>query len=178
MPKKPIVLQASVLPLIAAIVISSATSGITLKESSPDLKLEQIKAEKVEKIRSLEKFFDGYTSPLKANSKTFVEVAEKYGLDYRLLPAISCMESSCGKLLIEGSYNPFGWGIYGNQAIYFKDYDEAIDTVGKGLKENYLARGLNTPEKIAPIYTPPNHVNWLNGVTFFIKKINTVDYSI
>ncbi len=173
MPKKPIVLRISILPLVAALAISSATSGISLKVSSKGWEQEKTKAIKIEKVRSLEKFFDGYKSPLKANSKTFVEVAEKYGLDYRLLPAISCMESSCGKLLIQGSYNPFGWGVYGSQAIYFKDYDEAIETVGKGLKDNYLSKGFDTPAKIAPVYTPPNHVNWLNGVTFFMTKIES-----
>jgi len=84
------------------------------------------------------------------------------------------MESSCGKYLIEGSYNPFGWGIYGTNAIYFEDYDEAIETVGKGLKDNYLSRGFDTPQKIAPVYTPPNHVNWLNGVTYFMNSIENI----
>ena len=123
--------------------------------------------------RKLEKFFESYKSPLVKHSETFVKVAEKYGLDYRLLPAISCIESSCGKKLIEGSYNPFGWGIYGSNAIFFKDYDEAIETVGMGLKANYLDKGFDTPQKIAPIYTPPNHMNWLSGVTFFMEKIET-----
>ena len=83
------------------------------------------------------------------------------------------MESTCGKFLIEGSYNPFGWGIYGKNAIYFKSYDEAIETVAKGIRDNYASRGLNTPEKIAPVYTPPNYVNWRNGVNYFISRIDS-----
>lgn len=131
-----------------------------------------IEIEKIDRKESLEEFFDEFNSPLKEHVETFIEVADKYDLDYRLLPAIACMESSCGKKLIEGSYNPFGWGIHGNNAIYFESYDDAIETVGKGLKENYLDKGFSTPEEIAPIYTPPNHVNWLSGVNFFINKIN------
>jgi len=168
---KPIVLQASILPLIAAIAINMAVNNINSAQNAKNVDAERRNAQRIEKVRALKKFFDGYKSPLKPHAETFVDVADKYGLDYKLLPAISCMESSCGKLLIEGSYNPFGWGIYGSNAIYFKNYDEAIDTVGKGLKENYLSRGFDTPEKIAPIYTPPNHINWLNGVTFFMSKI-------
>lgn len=124
-----------------------------------------------EKIAALETFFNKQKSPLVDNARTFVDVAEKYDIDYRLLPAIACMESSCGKRLLPESYNPFGWGIYGKNAIYFKSYDEAIETVAKGIKEKYVGKGLNTPEKIAPVYTPPNSVNWKNGVNFFIGKI-------
>ena len=134
-----------------------------------------------EKIESLEKFFEAQKSPLKEDADTFVRVAEKYNLDYRLLPAISCMESSCGKRILPNSYNPFGWGIYGKNAIYFKSFEEAIETVGKGISEKYVSRGLNTPEKIAPVYTPPNSVNWRNGVNFFISKIENpklIDSSI
>jgi hypothetical protein len=82
------------------------------------------------------------------------------------------MESTCGKFLIEGSYNPFGWGIYGSNVIYFKNYDEAIKTVGEGLNKGYFSKGYNTLEKIAPIYTPPNSRNWANGVQWFSNEID------
>jgi hypothetical protein len=124
------------------------------------------------RVKSLELFFSKFNSPLKPHSDTFVEVADKYGLDYRLLPAIACMESTCGKYLIPGTYNPFGWGIYGTNYISFDNYEQAIDTVGKGLKDNYLSRGFDTPAKIAPIYTPPRHQHWLSGVTWFMNKID------
>jgi len=137
------------------------------KEVTFDVEFKQ-----VNRKEALEKFFEKYDSPLKSNAETFVKVADEYGIDYRLIPSISCMESTCGKFLIEGSYNPFGWGIYGDNVIYFKDYDEAIKTVGKGLNKGYFAKGFNTVEKIAPIYTPPNSVNWKNGVSFFMNEIS------
>jgi hypothetical protein len=173
MPKKSLFLQVNILPIVAVVAINMVTNSVSNHTRAELLQKELIRAEQVNKIRKLEKFFQGYKSPLVSHSETFVKVAEKYGLDYRLLPAISCMESSCGKNLIEGSYNPFGWGIYGSNAIYFKNYDEAIDKVGKGLKVNYLDKGFDTPQKIAPIYTPPNHRNWLSGVTFFMEKIES-----
>lgn len=132
----------------------------------------EIGAKKIDRKQALTEFFELYNSPLIENVDTFIEIADKYEIDYRLIPAISCMESTCGKFLIEGSYNPFGWGIYGNNAIYFKNYDEAIKTVGEGLNKGYFAKGLNTVDKIAPVYTPPNSHNWKNGVNFFIKRIS------
>lgn len=131
-----------------------------------------VEFKKVNRKQALEKFFDKYNSPLKSNSETFIKVADEYGIDYRIIPSISCMESTCGKFLIEGSYNPFGWGIYGSNVIYFKNYDEAIKTVGEGLNKGYFSKGYNTLEKIAPIYTPPNSVNWKNGVAFFMNEIS------
>jgi len=171
MPKKSLFLQVNILPLVAVVAMNVVSSTISDRNNSEILSKELVRAEQVKKVRALEKFFDGYKSPLKEHSEKFVIVAEQHGMDYRLLPAISCMESSCGKQLIEGSYNPFGWGIYGNNAIYFENYDEAIETVGNGIKKNYLDKGFDTPQKIAPIYTPPNHRNWLSGVTFFMEKI-------
>ncbi|NMB91650.1 glucosaminidase domain-containing protein [candidate division WWE3 bacterium] len=176
MTKKGLILQVNILPFIL-VYLATATSNVAAKSKQNEVSIEvldrQIERSRKDRIEALEKFFDEFKSPLKANAETFVDVADKYSLDYKLLPAISCMESSCGKKLIEGSYNPFGWGIYGNNAIYFKSYDEAIETVAKGIKENYLEKGLDTPEKIAPIYTPPNYINWRNGVTFFINKIDS-----
>lgn len=131
-----------------------------------------IEFKKVNRKEALEKFFEKYNSPLKANTDTFIKVADKYGIDYRLIPSISCMESTCGKFLIKDSYNPFGWGIYGSNVIYFDDYNHAIETVAEGLNKGYFAKGYNTVEKIAPIYTPPNSVNWKNGVSFFMDEIS------
>jgi hypothetical protein len=177
MHKKSLFLQVNIVPLVVAVAINMASNTVSDRNRTELLTKELARAQQINKIRALEKFFEGYKSPLKKHSETFVKVADQYGMDYRLLPAISCMESSCGKQLIEGSYNPFGWGIYGSNAVYFKNYDEAIETVAKGLKTNYLDKGYDTPQKIAPIYTPPNHRNWLSGVTFFMEKIDPLDES-
>ncbi|MFH1899259.1 MAG: hypothetical protein ABIJ82_02200 [Patescibacteria group bacterium] len=184
MAKRNLFAQVNILPLILIFLVTATSkpnspdnkSGLdserTVKTAEARLIDAQIKKSREKRIEALEKFFTKLKSPLKANAATFVDVADKYNLDYRLLPAISCMESTCGKFLIEGSYNPFGWGIYGKNAIYFKSYDEAIDTVAKGIRDNYTSKGLNTPEKIAPVYTPPNYVNWRNGVNYFISRID------
>ncbi len=137
-----------------------------------------IEFKEVNREEVLKAFFEDLKSPLAPHAKTFIEVADKYGLDYRLLPAISCMESTCGKRIIPESYNPFGWGIYGNTVTRFESFDKAIETVGKGLAENYVSKGFDTPRKIAPIYTPPNHVNWLSGVNYFFSKMETLEGQI
>ena len=166
------VIKVNIVPLIALFVMAHAFNGPKAPEIALDGDLDQkVQESKEQRTEALEGFFEEVNSPLKDQSDTFVEVADKYGLDYKLLPAISCIESSCGVKLIEGSYNPFGWGIYGNNAIYFESWEDAIETVGKGIRENYVSRGFNTPEKMAPIYTPPNSAKWLYAVKSFMYRI-------
>lgn len=132
----------------------------------------EVEFKKVNRKEALTKFFEKYDSPLKNDVDVFIQEADKYGIDYRIIPSISCMESTCGKKLIDGTYNPFGWGIYGDNVTYFNDYSHAIKTVAEGLNKGYFSKGLNTIEKIAPVYTPPNSQNWRNGVTFFMNQIS------
>lgn len=119
-------------------------------------------------------FFQGYRSPLSELGGLFVEVADKYGLDWRLLPAIAMQESLGGKKVIKNSYNPFGYGIYGNLIIRFSSWDEAVEKVGKALKQDYLNQGLNTPDKIMAKYTPPSLEKggaWARGVKSFMQEL-------
>lgn len=171
---KSIILPMSLI-ISAAIYSENNAQAFTIPQSNnvyKDTQLEHaIGYKEVDRVEVLQNFFKKYNSPLLENSDTFVKVADQYNIDYRLLPAISCMESTCGKFLIEGSYNPFGWGVYGNQHIAFDSYDTAIETVGEGLNKGYFSKGADTIDEIAPIYTPPNSYNWANGVKFFSKEM-------
>lgn len=129
----------------------------------------QIEFEQVDREAILKKFLQKYNSPLAESADTFVEIADKYDLDYRLLPAISCMESTCGKKIAKGTYNPFGWG---GGTIKFKSFDEAIEKVGKGVYEIYALKGMNTPEEMAPVYVPPMQSHWIKGVNYFLNQID------
>ena len=160
----------SIFIVITAIILGSHNTR-NIKNNSENKSITQ----NTEKIEVLEKFFEKYNSPLKGHASTFVETADKYNIDYKLLPAISCMESTCGKRMIPNTYNPFGWGIYGDNYISFKSFDEAIKTVGDGLNKGYFSKGLNTVAKIAPVYTPPNSYNWRNGVTFFMNDMEKIE---
>lgn len=133
-----------------------------------------IKSKKIDRVATLEAFFDKYNSPLKGSSQTFVEVADRYNIEYTLLPSIACMESTCGKFMPYQSNNAFGWGVYGGNHISFASHDEAIEVVGEGLNKGYFSKGFDTIPEIAPIYTPPNHVNWKNGVSFFSNQITDI----
>lgn len=126
------------------------------------------------RARIIEDFFKSYNSPLAKFARDFVNIADKYNLNYRLLPAISMQESNGGKRVIADSYNPFGYGIYGGSVLRFSSWEESIEKVGKGLRENYLSLGLETPEKIMVKYNPPSLANggsWAKGVSSFMEEL-------
>ena len=133
---------------------SAAISYNKNKES--DLKNATIK--KVVIRRVLEK----YQSPLVDQTDSFVDYCTQYNLDCYLLPSITGLESYFGKFTHPNSHNPFGWG---GGYIMFENWDSAIGTVAKGLRENYVDRGADTVDKIAPIYAESK--TWAVRVNYF-----------
>ena len=123
------------------------------------------------RVANLKYYFRRYESVLYDESDYFVKMADQYKLDYRLLPAIAMQESNLCQHIIEGSYNCWGWGIYGNKVTRFSSYDEAIETISRGIKKNYIDKGLTTPEEIMRKYTPPSDGSWAFGVNTFLKVI-------
>lgn len=127
----------------------------------PDLEVDK-------RVIKLEKFLETYDSPLAEYADKLVESADKYGLDWKLVPAITGVESTFGKQIPAGSYNAYGWA---NGAFYFQSWEQSIELVSKTLKEKYLERGLDTPYKMAPVYAPPSKT-WAWKVIFFMNKID------
>jgi hypothetical protein len=88
-----------------------------------------------EKAELVDKFFASYDAPLEGHGMKFVLEAEKNGIDYRLLPAISMIESTGGKQACKKVPNSvFGWG---SCKISFKSIDESIEIVTRSLGGNH-----------------------------------------
>jgi hypothetical protein len=120
----------------------------------------------------LHAYLKSKNSPLAENAETFVDVADEYNIDYRLLPAIAGIESNFGRVQLENSYNPFGWG---GGYVYFDSFDEAIETVGRELYERCIKLGVDTPAEIGPSYCPPNYIRWIAAVEGFMDKIASTE---
>ena len=122
----------------------------------------------------LKEFFRFYRSPLEPYAEYIVKISDKYGIDYRLIPAIAMAESGGGKNIPKDSYNAWGWGIYGENVVKFKNWEEGIERVAKSLKEDYIDQGLDTPEKIMPKWAPPSvHKGgpWAKAVRHFLAQM-------
>lgn len=120
---------------------------------------------------NLKQFFRKYNSPLYDYAELIVSVSDKYGFDYRLLPAIAMQESNLCRYIPENSHNCWGWGIYGNQVLRFASYEEAIEKVAAGIKKEYIDKGLVTASKIMEKYTPSSPGTWAHGVNTFLRML-------
>ncbi|MBI5127148.1 hypothetical protein HZA76_01695 [Candidatus Roizmanbacteria bacterium] len=120
---------------------------------------------------NLKAFFRKYNSPLYNWADKIVEVSDFYQFDYRLLPAIAMQESNLCRVIPDDSHNCWGWGIYGTTVTKFDSYDEAIETVAKGIKKEYIDKGLVTASAIMKKYTPPSQGSWAHGVNTFLRAL-------
>lgn len=120
---------------------------------------------------NLKAFFRKHNSSLYDYADKIVDVSDKYKFDYRLLPAIAMQESNLCRVIPENSFNCWGWGIYGTTVTRFDSYDDAIETVGKGIKDNYIDKGLVTASAIMNKYTPSSKGSWQYGVNTFLKAL-------
>ncbi|MBY0503576.1 MAG: hypothetical protein K2X03_06695 [Bryobacteraceae bacterium] len=89
---------------------------------SPDASFEPVPDARLQKLR---KFFVLRASPISHLSEDFLRVADRHGLDWRLLPSIAIVESSGGKYYPNN--NIFGWA---NGATRFTSIQRSIDVIG------------------------------------------------
>lgn len=126
---------------------------------------------KDKRVAILKAFFRQHESPLYDHAEFLVAISDEYGLDYRLLPAISMQESGACRVIPHNSYNCWGWGIYGSKITRFNSYPEAIEAVAKGIKMNYIDKGLTTTEQIMSKYNPSSTGSWAFGVNTFLNVL-------
>ena len=119
------------------------------------------------RVKALENVFKKHNSPLATEAVNYVKYADLYGVDWKLLPAISGLESSFGLRLMPGSYNAYGWG---GGHIYFDSWEDGIKTINKSLRERYMDRGAIDVWSIGPIYA--ESPTWAVRVNRFMSEIN------
>src|SRR3989344_8630596 len=134
----------------------------------------QVLAVKIEDMRPyiVEDFLKN--TALESHSEFIVKTADKYSIDYRLIPAIAMKESGGGNASPSGSYN--AWG-FGNGSTQFTSWESAIESVAKTLKEKYIDRGMVTPDEIMPVYAPPQMYTggkWAKDINFFFSQIESL----
>lgn len=164
-------------PLVANTVASASDSKSRLLNDINSFALDGATGIKTSdpRILAMKKFLIDYNSPMYPYSETFISEASKYGLDWRLVVSISGVESAFGNLIPYGSNNGWGWrGGPGGAYSIFKNWNEAIKTVTRGLAQGY---GTNlTPFQIERRYCPPCYANpyhaWANGVTKFMNELD------
>lgn len=120
----------------------------------------------------IKQYLHKYNSPLEPHSQLLVETADKYDLDFRLLVAIAHQESALCKIIPENSYNCWGWGIHSRGTLRFSSFEEGIETVAKGLRNEYLNKGYVSVDEIMDKWVPHSPERaWSKAVNHFIENM-------
>lgn len=123
-------------------------------------------------------FLERHNSPLKPYDyfgRFFVELADRYGIDFRLVPAIAMQESNLCKVIPEDSYNCLGFGVHSRGTLKFDRYEDGFERAARELKANYIDRGLTTPEQIMRKYTPSSNGSWAASVNQWMAEMRYDD---
>jgi len=97
---------------------------------------------------ALRKFFQKADCPAQQYSGVFIDAADRYDLDWRLLPSLSYVESTGGKQAHNNNF--FGWD---SGRAQFASPEEGIHRVGYRLAHSDLYRDKNLDELLAT-YNP------------------------
>ncbi len=125
------------------------------------------------RVYTLRKFLTKHNSPLTPYSADFIAQADYYGIDYRMVPAITGVESTFGKHIPNNSYNAYGWA---NGKYSFSSWPNSIQVVSQTIKYKYIDKGAVSISKIGKIYAPPS-TTWGIKVQNFVSKIDTLPMS-
>ena len=118
------------------------------------------------RVARVQSFLDKYSSPLASSSSVLVGTADRFNLDYRLLPAIAGVESTFCKYA--PNFNCWGWG---RGLTRFTSFNQAIEVIAKGLAQNYDTRDVRY---IGYKFCPPTDCNteaWIKNVQIFEKEV-------
>jgi hypothetical protein len=120
-----------------------------------------------ERASRLERFFDSYHCPSPRHTSDYLRAADAYHLDYRLLPAISVIESKCG--FYPRLNNRWGW----TSSRGFSTVRAGIDFIAGRLADGYFYKDKTTDEKLL-IYNPsPRYARFVKRL---MEEIEDLDY--
>lgn len=161
--------------IFLSILIMTKTSNVYAQEFAAGSSAALLKplAEKASDSRAkiLKNFLEQYNSPLVPFAQDFAAIADKYDIDWKLVVAISGVESTFGQQIPNESFNGWGWGIYGDNIIRFSSWSEGIETVSQGLRTNYINKlGTNDVYEIGRLYAASP--TWAQRVDYFMRKID------
>jgi hypothetical protein len=120
------------------------------------------------RVLKLNNLLKKYDSPLVPYASYFINEADIHKIDWKLIPAITGVESSFGIYIPMNSFNAYGWN-GGNTK--FSDWITSISIVTKSLAKNYIAKGAITVDQIAPIYNPVTPGAWSTHVKYFMNEL-------
>jgi len=117
------------------------------------------------RLQRLEHFFSKRHSPMMQSATELLAAADRNGLDWRLLPSISIVESGGGKAYRNN--NVFGW-LSGQRS--FASIEAGIHFVADKLAHSRIYSGKETAEKLAAYNPVPGYQGRIEKVMAVLEK--------
>jgi hypothetical protein len=130
---------------------SAVLAGILLYPNPTGDQLLRIQPDN--RVLELQRFFESYQCPRPYHMLDYVEAADAYDVDYRLLPALSVRESTCGTH--SRWNNHWGWN---SLKKGFDSVESGIDYVTRQLEEAPSYNGKSLDQKIEAYNPQPLYV--------------------
>ena len=156
----------------------------TLQAPSATLAVESIRTLTDTRTEALSEYLLRRNAPFATHAGLIVSQADKYNLDWRLLVAISGVESTFGQRYPQGSFNAWGWGIYGDNRHGFSSWEDAITTISKELRVRYMDRwGAKDVYQIGNSYAASptwaaRVISFMNTISDFEKEYQSAQLPI
>lgn len=112
----------------------------------------------------LETFFELHGCPAPYHTTDYLRAADRYALDYRLLPAISVVESTCGQYCRLNNY--WGWD---SARTGFTSVPSGINFITKQLARGLYYKGVSLEEKLH-MYNPGT--KYANAIKKLMREID------
>jgi hypothetical protein len=106
------------------------------------------RADTEERARKLEAFFLAHGCPQPFHVEDYLQAADLNGLDYRILPAVSVLETTCGVYAYRN--NRWGWA---SARVGFLSVAHGIRYIAQQLAWGRYYRGKDVDEKLL-VYNP------------------------
>lgn len=126
------------------------------------------------RAKILKEYLNQYNSPLADHADTFVKEADKHNIDWKLVPAITGVESYFGQLIPPYSFNGWGYHVYDGNVRGFTSWDEGIAVVTEALRKDYMDNwGAQNVYQIGSFYAADPL--WPSKVTHFIEELQAFE---
>lgn len=171
-----------------SVVITSSLDPVRIDNSSAG-SIEAVMEAGDARPQIVANFLERHRSPLQPYDyygKFLVAIADKYGLDFRFLPAIMMEESNLCRVTPKVSgpngervetYNCLGLGVHSRGTWGFQSYEENLEKAAEILKKNYIDQGRVTTYQVAQKYTASVD-KWTNSVNQWMAEMRYDDRSL
>jgi len=119
----------------------------------------------------LRSYLEQYNSPLADHAETFIKESDANNIDWKMVAAISGVESTFGAAIPPYSYNAWGYNVYGTNVRRFASWDDGITVVSTDLRQIYMnQRGATNIYQIGATYAASP--TWASRVQGYMDDID------